>query len=194
MNTQQRMAFMMLVFNAIFNSKTNNSDIAQVMINHPNIVNGPAKGRWFKNGLLRGFDIGLNIGPKVISIRCLEQNPNTKSQYAQLARQGSRVMWVIQQTPQGQPDNWLGRMQDSEWFVAEERATTPVVYQASAVNNQATGAVGQMADNIPEPEGFESYEEPLHFDELADLPEQADIPEAVLMAMAEDDDDPTQYE
>lgn len=188
MDAQQRMAFMMLVFNAIFNSKANNTDISQVAINHPNIVNSPAKGRWFKGGTLRGFDITMNTGAKVVTLRCLEQNPTLTSQYAIQARNGSRIMWVIQLVTTG-ADNWLGRMQDGEWHASQERATTAVIQPTPPGPVASAGEVGYT----PEPQEFHDYEEPIHMEDLPDIPEMADIPEAVLMSMAEDDDDPNQY-
>ena len=83
MTNEEQMALLMMVFNAIFTSKAQGTDITGVVVTHPSLVawqnnqwqpSGAQAGRWFVDGKIRGFDLDVNIGPRVISIRVLEQN------------------------------------------------------------------------------------------------------------------------
>ena len=129
MTNEQRMNLLRTIFRAIFQSKAMNSDITQVKIQ---TNTGQWAGRWFVNGLLRGFDFSCNLGDRVIVLRCLEQNPNKTDnfgnlkKFANLARQGHQIMWVINRND----NTWLGRMHNGEWHASFQPATAP----AAAVN------------------------------------------------------------
>lgn len=162
MTGPQKMVFIRAVSKAIFNSKRNGTDITKVRINHPNITTifkgiHCAFGRWFVNGTLRGFDIDLNIGHKVLRLRFLEQNPNKRDNYgnlktlASLAQQGHQIMWVIDRVAD---KGFIGRLQDGEWIPAQQYAYTnytgqsgQVASQDRAVNN---AQVVPPETNIPE--------------------------------------------
>jgi hypothetical protein len=72
---------------------------------------GQFPGRWFSDNTLRGFDVSINLGTRVIDIRCVEQNPNKLDNRgnlkwsANLARQGHKMMWVIDRN-----GGFLGRL------------------------------------------------------------------------------------
>jgi hypothetical protein len=170
MHNQERMDLLMAIYNAIFHSKAQNSDITKVGMNHPKLlmydwtnktwITGSVHGRWFKNGQLRGFDVGFNLGDRILDIRCIEQNPLTGSEPARMAQKGSKIMWVIQRDK----NVWLGRIQDGQWIPARERAYQPVQHTAAA---SQTG--------------------PANMNEIPDIPGNLDIPEYVLHQFAEDD-------
>lgn len=126
MTNEQSMNLLRTVFGAIFQSKAANTDITQTIL----ITNtGEFTGRWFVNGLLRGFDFTCNLGDRIIGVRCLEQNPNKTDnngnlkKYANLARQGHQIMWVID--TKSNPNKWLGHMMDNVWHASFQPATTP---------------------------------------------------------------------
>ncbi len=148
MTNAEKMTFIRLVAEAIFASKAANTDMLARVIQHPSIVGGKTKGRWFKNAetgeqTIRGFDIDLNIDGRTLQLRFMEQNPDKTDGRgnlkwtAVLARQGHKMMWVINRAPGG---GFLGRMQDGEWIPSKERAYT-------TVNDQA--ALDRPMENIP---------------------------------------------
>jgi len=51
------------------------------------IIFGGHKTKSFAGGKVRGMDVG--------NWRFVEQNPNTKSRWAERARNGEKIMWVI---------------------------------------------------------------------------------------------------
>jgi hypothetical protein len=214
MTNEQRMNLLRTVFNAIFQSKASNTDITQMRIQ---TNTGIFAGRWFVNGLLRGFDFTCNLGNRIISIRCLEQNPNKTDnfgnlkKFAALARQGHQIMWVIDRNT----DSWLGRMHNSEWHPSFQPATQPasaapvntdfkrVIYaDGRVVTNYADGRhTEHMADNRPadyyEPPETqvpaEYQTEPVNVGDLPELPEGAGIPDYILQEMGEMDEEPPDW-
>jgi hypothetical protein len=46
-------------------------------------------------------------------MRYVEQNPNTKSEYADRARAGTRIVWVIRKSDSA----YLGRVEDDRVFM-----------------------------------------------------------------------------
>ncbi len=172
MNSHEKMGLLMSIYHLIFESKTENTDITKELINDPKLLRwdwtnktwviGPVYGRWFVNGTLRGFDVGFDIGTKILDIRCVEQNPSTSSQYATMAQRGSRIIWVIQRDK----NVWLGRIQDGEWTPAKERAYQPV---------QRNAAVAQTG--------------PANMTEIPDIP-NIGIPEHVIKHYEEDGYEP----
>ena len=132
------------------------------------------QGRMFKDsstGLqtIRGFDASLNTGQTnpngtimPINLRFIEQNPNkvdangNLKTYANLARQGHQIMWVIDKDKQ---NGFLGRVQDGQWYKSQHFATRPAQAQTSAsvsanttvdqYNNPMTMQNGQWIANLP---------------------------------------------
>jgi len=179
MTPSERMNFLQTVFNAIFTSKAQNTNISQVPVHHPAIVNeqhpGVAYGRSFVKGTLRGYDVDLNIGDRIIQIRCLEQNPNKTDasgnlkQLAVAARQGHQIMWVIDRQ---QENGFLGRIQNGTWIPSEQRAVKPANPPAASPAPMAASAsptvgglpVRPMPQNVGIPEyvvtEMEAYDYP----------------------------------
>lgn len=172
MTNAEKMAFIRMVADTIFVSKAANSNILTIAITHPNIVGGEQTGRWFTNSetgqmTIRGFDIDINDGVKILKLRFMEQNPDKTDGRGQLkwtanlARKGHRMMWVIDRVKQ--VDGFLGRLQDGEWIPSQERAYT-------TVNQQQSAPVPPM-ENIP------------------DIPVDTGIPEHILRSYAEMEDE-----
>lgn len=179
MTNEQRMAFLMHVESLIFASKLANTDITRVSIDprwRPFIADG-GNGRWFGNGL-RGFDVNLRLGNVVRNFRILEQNPMKRdksqnfSQYAVLAQQGHRIVWIIDRAKQ--TDAFLGRIQDGVFIASTPRATY------SAPQYAAAGAGQPVYTGAPVPTTT---------NDLPEVPVDMDIPEYV-MATLEADLDP----
>ena len=193
MTNQERMALLMMVYDAIFTSKAQGTDPAQVVIHHPSLMSWDGKPtgiqacRWFKSGVtqqltIRGCDLNINIGDRVIQIRIMEQNPDKESQYAIMARQGVKITWVIDRKVQ--QGGWLGRIQDGQWHASEPRAT-----YAAPVPTPATAAPTYQASGAqPIETGYQSDDEVLEPEELPDIPNDVDIPDVVLQHFAEDDE------
>jgi hypothetical protein len=210
MTNEQKMQLLRFIAGTIFQSKAQNTDITQI----PLITNtGRWPGRMFK-GDLRGFDFSLNLGDRIINLRCLEQNPNKTDnfgnlkKYAILARQGHKIMWVIDT----KNNTFLGRLQDNVWYASFVTATTPA--PAAAVNtdfrrtiyadgrvvtNYADGRhTEHMADNRPadyyEPPGTQvpaaSQTEPMEIDELPEIPNGITVPDYVYDQIANMDEPP----
>lgn len=146
MHNQARMEFIMDVYRLIFSLNPNDPGLHQsiqgVQIDQkwtPHLIT--FQGRMFKDsatGLLtiRGFDASLNtdgaqsngtIAP--LNLRFIEQNPNkvdgngNLKTFANLARQGHQIMWVINKDIQ---NGFLGRVQNGQWHKSQQFATRPV--------------------------------------------------------------------
>lgn len=188
MNNDQRMNLLRTVFQAIFQSKAMNSDIKQVIIQ---TNTGQFNGRWFVGGTLRGFDFSCNLGDRVISIRCLEQNPNKTDnfgnlkKFANLARQGHQIMWVINQND----NTWLGRMHNGEWHASFNTATQPASYSQPAQQ----GAYNPAASPDPYHEYLNDGPQTVSIDDLPELPNNVGIPDYVLQEIGEMDEDPPDW-
>ena len=102
---------------------------------------------------IRGFDIDLNIGDKVIQLRCLEQNPNKTDhlgnlkQNSLLAQQGHKIMWVILRN-----GGFLGRIQDGVWHASEQRAYSPKQppVETPASQDRLASGIPDVNTEIPE--------------------------------------------
>ena len=94
---------------------TTTKDITHTSIAHPDIKGKIAYGRWFKNRILKGFDVDITF--KDIQLRFIEQNPNTKTTYAQRARNGHTIVWVINR----KENKWLGRVEDGVYIHNKRR-------------------------------------------------------------------------
>jgi len=140
MTNQEKVALILSVAQAIFTSKTANSDIKSVIIT-TNM--GTFPGRWFGDGkgggTLRGFDFSVRDVSGVITLRIIEQNPNKTDQFgnlkanAILAQQGHQIAWVIRRDT----NTFLGKVQDGQWERNHPRATTRTTY------NPAVPGAGQ---------------------------------------------------
>ena len=126
MTNEQKMNILSMIFAAIFQSKATNSDITKVIMT---TNRGKFPGRWFVGNTLRGFDVDIDTGDKIVEIRCIEQNPNKTDNFgnlkkhANLAQLGHKIMWVIDRK-----GSWLGHMMDNVWVPAFEPATQPATY------------------------------------------------------------------
>jgi hypothetical protein len=189
MTNEERMNILRLVFSTIFQSKAMNSDITQTLLT---TNTGQWPGRWFVNNTLRGFDFTLNIGDRVISLRCLEQNPNKTDnygnlkKYANLARQGHQIMWVIDRNT----NNFLGRMHNNEWHASFDPATQPANYQQPTQQQ-----VYKMA-TAPDP--YHEYlnngpDTPVSIEDLPEIPGGVGIPDYVLQEIGETDEEPPDW-
>ena len=151
---QEKMAIVMKAWALIFESRAVNSDIAQVELVHPAIIGGKCRGRWFKNSVtgqatLRGFDISVGRDPnEIINVRIIEQNPNKGSEYAKMARAGSKIAWIINRDT----DQFTGRIQDGKFYPANNPAYRPAQMNQPrpAQINQATSAQPVQTEEIPE--------------------------------------------
>lgn len=207
MTNQERMALLMQVFNAIFTSKAQGTDITTVVIQSPHIVQtqwNKGQGRWFVKGQLRGFDLDLNLGDRVIQIRCIEQNPfktdhlgNLKP-FSLLAQQGHKIMWVINRN-----GDFMGRIQGGQWYASQDRATSPVkaAYDYNTPEHEAKidAAYDHINRDINDPnfhgipgtsQPYEQNTGPASHDQLvSELPDiETGIPEYVLAYYAEHGD------
>jgi len=162
-----KIQLLVLVYLLIFNSKQANSDITKVVLAHPKIKGGKINGRWFKNSVtgqrtLRGFDFVAVDGNKEIPLRMIEQNPNKNSRYAEMAKVGSKIAWVIRQDLE---NGFIGRVQDGQWYKSG--------YETQAVKYQH-----HAAQTTPPPT------QPMELQELP-IVDDAEIPEFVIRALAE---------
>ena len=177
MTNEEKMAVLKLIFNVLFQSKQQNTEITQVLMT-TNV--GNFMGRWFSDNTLRGFDVSINLGARIIDIRCVEQNPNKMDAKgnlkwtANLARQGHKIMWVIDRN-----GGFLGRMQDGDWIPGFEPATQPAAYQ-QPIQQEAQNPAAQT--------------ESLELEELPELPNAADIPEYILNSVSEMEEEPPDWD
>lgn len=189
------------IYNNLFQSKQNNTDITKVNI----VTNmGAFPGRWFVSQTLRGFDVDINAGDKIVQIRCIEQNPNKTDNNgnlkpnANLARMGHKIMWVIDRK-----DSWLGRIQDGAWVPAFETATKPAQYNYNTPEHEARvdAAYAHIEkdihdpnfDGIPGTSGTSMANLPAEHimqQNLPEIPGNADIPEYVLQSVSEMEEPP----
>ncbi len=184
----KNMIIIMQLFEAIFQSKAANTDITQVRIANPNLANGFAVGRWFRDSTtgeqsLRGFDFDVIDNGRILNLRILEQNPNKRDfagnvkHFANLARQGHQICWVIDRN-----GSFLGRVHNGQWHFSQPRATMPV---QQPTNQYATAAAMTQPTEAPQTE-------PMNWDVdmIPDIPSHADVPETVLNHFANIDEEP----
>jgi len=151
---QEKMEIVMKAWALIFESKAANSDISQVELVHPAIMGGRCRGRWFKNSVtgqatLRGFDITIGkMTNSLINARILEQNPNKGSEYAKMARAGSKIVWIINRDT----DQFTGRIQDGKFYPARNPAYRPIQPNQPTQMNQPTMAQAAVSNETQLPE------------------------------------------
>lgn len=177
------MNILMGIYNNLFQSKQSNTDITKVNI----VTNmGTFPGRWFVSQTLRGFDVDINAGDKIVQIRCLEQNPNKTDNAgnlkpnANLARMGHKIMWVIDRK-----DSWLGRIQDGEWIPA----FTPAVKSVSTLPVEQPSFQNQAAQDVPEAYG-QYLADSIVLMDAPEISNGTDIPEYVLQSVSEMEEPP----
>jgi len=190
MTNQDKLNILLGIYNALFKSKAEGTDIESVGL----ITNmGKFMGRWFVNRTLRGFDIDINLGDRIIELRCLEQNPNKTDDngnlktFANLARKGHKIMWVI-----NRKGSWLGHMQDGIWTPANDPVTKPATYvkvQPPAELNAGVTVTEASVDPV------KAYQEHLttgvvNLEELPDIPTDRDLADYVYESVAEMDEPP----
>ncbi|KKM91906.1 hypothetical protein LCGC14_1223770 [marine sediment metagenome] len=169
MTNAEKMGLLMALYNGIFQSKAQNTDITALGVPSPHVAGGIIMGRWFVNGTLRGFDFDVQDGTKTLQLRILEQNPDktdaagNRTYYANLAHQGHCIAWVIDRKPGG---SFLGRIQAGQWHVSQQRATIPATPQ----NVQTAAALVPSVEGIP------------------DIPNDIGISDYVLIAVSEDEE------
>lgn len=207
MTNEQRMELLKLVFRAIFQSKIQNTDITTTVLT---TNTGKFTGRWFKDSstgqhTLRGFDFDCNLGDRILSLRCIEQNPNkvdnfgNLGQYAVLARQGSQIMWVINSTA----NKFLGRIQNGEWIASFVPATTPAPNNYNTPEHRARedAAYAHIEEDVNNPNSKDipgtagtsmaaSMIEGLHIDDLPEIPDGVAVPDYVYDQIADLDEPP----
>ena len=193
MTNQEKMDILMGIYNVLFQSKQANTDITKVGV----ITNmGKFPGRWFVGQSLRGFDVDINTGDKIVEIRCIEQNPNKTDnlgnlkKHANLARQGHKIMWIINR--QG---GWLGCLQDGIWVPSFDPATKPAaINMTETAGSPQPPAQSAYPEDVPEIPGQPSYGQHLADGIVPnDLPEVAGdvgIPEYVLQSISEMEEPP----
>lgn len=114
--------------------------------------------RTFVNGTLRGIDFDVRLPNGTIKhLRMLEQNPNkqhengTFTSFAQQARDGSRICWIIDRSIQS---GFLGRVQDGVFYPSQEPAygtkTVQAVQTSQPVSQDRVNEVELDVDSIPE--------------------------------------------
>lgn len=171
MTNQAKMEFIMDVYRLIFSLNPNDPGLHQ-SIQGVQIDQKWApwllffQGRMFKDsttGLMsiRGFDVSLNTGKALngvvmpLNLRFIEQNPNKVDNngnlktFANLARQGHKIIWVINKDI---PNGFLGRVQDGQWIKSRDRAVYPANNQTTGLdqaNNQMTLNRGNWIDDVP---------------------------------------------
>jgi len=153
MTNAEKMGLLMSLYQCIFTSRAQNLDAQSMVVKNKYFVpSGVAVGRWFSKGLLRGFDVDVQAGDKVLQLRMMEQNftktdkAGNLTYYANLAAQGHQIIWVIDRKPGGQ---FLGRIQNGEWHFAKPQATTPA---KSTALPRPVSAIPDIPVNIGIPE------------------------------------------
>ncbi len=171
MTNVEKMGLLMALYNGLFQSKAQNTDITAMGVPSPHVAGGIVMGRWFVNGTLRGFDFNVQNGPNLLQLRMIEQNPDktdaagNRIYYANLAHQGHCIAWLIDRKPGG---SFLGRIQAGQWHPSQLRAVVPATPQ----NQQTAAALVPPVESIP------------------DIPANIDIPDYVLIAVANDEEVP----
>ena len=194
MTNEERMVLLRTVFNTIFQSKTQGTDIANVSIA---TNTGQWPGRLFTGGL-RGFDFTVNLGDRTISLRCIEQNPNkvdnfgNLKKYANLAQQGHTIMWVIDT----KNNKFLGRIHNAVWHASFVPATQPVVgtpnvYDSPGQEAQEDAAYNQVNQEWHNTQNAAaSLPDPMDINNLPEIPNGVDIPDYVFDQIADMDEPP----
>jgi hypothetical protein len=115
--------------------------------------------RTFVNNTLRGIDFDVRLpNGEIKQLRMLEQNPNKQNangsltSYAQQARNGSQICWVIDRTIQN--GGFLGRIQDGVFYPSQDPAYTTKTVQAvqtsQPVSQDRSDEVELDIDAIPD--------------------------------------------
>lgn len=184
MTNAEKMQMLQTVFTKIFLSKLKGTDITKEVIK---TNTGTFTGRWFNNSTtqqatLRGFDFTCNVGDRVVSLRCLEQNPdkldnfNNLKKFANLARQGQQIMWIIDRNVK--QNGFLGRIHNGEYHPSFTPATSRVdMEQVTRAHETAQTATA-------------SQTEQLRVEDLPEIPNDIGVPDYVMQDIADMDEPP----
>ena len=170
MTNAQKMELLLNLYRGIFQSKAQSTDITAMGVTSIHVVGGMARGRWFVNGTLRGFDFDVQNGSNLLQLRMIEQNPNktdaagNRTYYANLAQQEHSIVWLIDRKKE--VDAFLGRIQAGKWHPSQERAVVPAI----PAMQQTAAALVPSVEGIP------------------DIPNDMSIPDYVLVAISEDEE------
>ncbi len=195
MTNQEKMSLLLSMYRILFATKAQNVDAPSMVVKNPYLEPlSVAVGRWFKNGLLRGFDFDVRVGDRVLQLRMVEQNFTLRdpagnlTHYANLAVQGHSIVWVIDRKKKN--DAFLGRIQDGKWHASKPRAVT----NAAAVN----AAYEHINRDVNDPnfhgipgtsvQPAKNSALPHLVSEIPDIPGDIGIPDYVVTAMNEVED------
>jgi len=176
MNNAEKSALIKYIYQVIFASKAQGSDITQLKVQ---TNAGLWPGRWFKNAetgqqSLRGFDFTVNDKGVSRKLRMLEQNPdkldkfNNLKHFANLARAGHKIAWLIDTDVS---NGFIGRIQDDEWVPSRPQVVNPI-QEASGL---ARGLKSETAVTVGNPPPG-----PPELEDIPDIPDDMEIPEYVL--------------
>jgi hypothetical protein len=169
MNNTERMALIKKVAELIFKAKATLTmdQWRAVKPQSPEIVMWNARG--FVNDTLYGVDVDLNVGDRIVQIRFIEQNPSKNSQYAEMAKRGDQIIWLIDR--KAKENAFLGRIHNGKWHPSGDRAYQPVQYNTAVAPTAAPTA--QTVPTNPEVD-------------IPDIPHNIDVPDYVIQAIEED--------
>jgi len=154
MTNQQRMALIKALYNLIFTCKSQSFQqwqLAPKPTGYEPIITAWVP-RTFVNGTVRGIDIDVNDGGKILQLRFMEQNPNKEDKAGNLketsirARNGEFLMWVVDRKPGG---GFLGSIQNGDWIASQMRATTPAQYNTAGAGAPHTEFTSNSITDIP---------------------------------------------
>ncbi len=166
MTNGQKMGLLLDLFHSLFQAKAANKPHQEVAVTSHGMT---IVGRWFKDGTIRGYDFNVVNNGKTLRLRMIEQNPNTcdaagnLKYYSNLARQGTQIVWLI-----NQDGGFMGRIQDGTWHASKTTATAAYTGQQPYQPAAATAASLPVSASIP------------------DIPASVDIPDFVLHSLAND--------
>ena len=198
MTSQQKMELIMMAYRAIFTSRRENllgdlnGHAVNIALQFRQVLG--IRGRLFKDSTtgeqnIPGFDVSVDVGEinpdgtmKPMRLRFIAQNPNKHDGFgnlkenAILARQGHRIMWIINQDL---TNGFLGKVIDDVWQPSMPRATYPANQNANYPNPRQAVDQNGMQYNMNQGNW------------VANLPDlnQEEIAEAVVEAIDKDNGD-----
>jgi hypothetical protein len=212
MTNAQKMALITEIFNMIFASKQVLTNEQWGKVPAPQAFAGNMTywgPRLFVNGTVRGVDIEVNVGDRILSLRFMEQNANKTDKNGNLkqtairARSGERIMWVVDR--KAQVNAFLGSMQNGTWVASQDRATVPAQPQVIQMFT-ADGGVQALPGNIQSYEQARAYMDNktaagaaldrFSTNNVPDMPAYTNTPQYVVQTMENDmtDFDPSMYD
>lgn len=119
-----------------FDNQTMSNDICTITVRYydtslgmPQYVPICITPKSFLNHRLPGFDVAFNFESGVVKYRLIAQNPMKQSVFAERARKGERIMWILADpmvpphtlSPCIPPMNWIGRITDGHYRKIKRR-------------------------------------------------------------------------